>query len=165
MQRVREMTQSDRNWAAELVRDHFASPLMVSRGVCHDTRVLPGLVIEEDGRRLGLLHYHIAGCKCEIVVLVVLRRRQGFGERLLQTLVPVARARSCRCLWLVTTNDNLGAQLFYGALGWRKIAVHRGAVAESRRLKPEIPECAADGTPITDEIEYELALEGGEAME
>ena len=31
---------------------------------------------------------------------------------------------------------------------------------ESRRLKPEIPEFAADGTPIEDEIEFELLLEG-----
>ena len=38
------------------------------------------------------------------------------------------------------------------------MTVYRGAVRESRRLKPEIPECAADGTPIEDEIEFERVL-------
>jgi hypothetical protein len=59
---------------------------------------------------------------------------------------------------LVTTNDNRLAQQFYDALGWQQIAIHRGAVSAARRLKPEIPKCAKDGTPIEDEIEYELAL-------
>ncbi len=31
---------------------------------------------------------------------------------------------------------------------------------EARRLKPEIPEFGEDGTPIEDEIEFELNLEG-----
>jgi len=44
-------------------------------------------------------------------------------------------------------------------LGWRLVTVHRGAVAAARRLKPEIPDCAADGTPIADELEYECRLD------
>jgi len=38
-------------------------------------------------------------------------------------------------------------------------AVHRGAIAESRRLKPEISYCGVGGRPIEDEIEFELLLE------
>jgi hypothetical protein len=63
-------------------------------------------------------------------------------------------------LWLITTNDNRTALSFYRAIGWRQVAVHRGAMRESRRLKPEIPELAPDGTPIEDEIEFELLLDG-----
>jgi hypothetical protein len=40
----------------------------------------------------------------------------------------------------------------------RLAALHRNAVAESRRLKPEIPETGADGIPIRDELELELVL-------
>ena len=41
----------------------------------------------------------------------------------------------------------------------RLAAVHRGAIAESRKLKPEISLFGVGGRPIEDEIEFELALE------
>ncbi len=157
---VRALTESDRPWATDLVRQHFGSPVVVSRGICHDARSLPGLVLEEKAERLGLVQYHIAAGRCEVVVLIAVRERQGFGRRMLIELASLARDSGCRCLWLVTTNDNRAAQQFYQAIGWRQVAIHRGAVAEARRLKPEIPECADDGTPIVDEIEYEFALDG-----
>jgi hypothetical protein len=37
-------------------------------------------------------------------------------------------------------------------------AVHRGAIAESRKLKPEISLVGVGGRPIEDEIEFELLL-------
>jgi hypothetical protein len=67
-------------------------------------------------------------------------------------------AAGCRRLWLITTNANHDGLAFYRAVGWSQVAVHRGAVGEARRLKPEIPLHAADGTPIEDEIEFELVL-------
>lgn len=60
--------------------------------------------------------------------------------------------------WLVTTDNNLGAIAFYHAIGWRRVAVHAGAVAEARKLKPEIPEQDEHGRPIRDAIEFELQL-------
>jgi ribosomal protein S18 acetylase RimI-like enzyme len=59
---------------------------------------------------------------------------------------------------LVTTNDNLPAIAFYRKLGWRQVAIHRGAIADARRLKPEIPEFGANGLPKEDEIEFDLTL-------
>jgi hypothetical protein len=38
-------------------------------------------------------------------------------------------------------------------------AVHRGAISESRKLKPEIPRFGVGGRPIDDEIEFEWLLE------
>ena len=38
------------------------------------------------------------------------------------------------------------------------VAVHRNAIEESRKLKPEIPLTGIDGLPIRDEIELELLL-------
>jgi hypothetical protein len=43
--------------------------------------------------------------------------------------------------------------------GWRQCAVHRGAVAEARRLKPQIPVNGHDGVPIEDEIEFERLID------
>jgi hypothetical protein len=38
------------------------------------------------------------------------------------------------------------------------VAIHRNAIAESRKLKPEIPAIGIDGIPITDEVEMELRI-------
>ncbi|MEO8353547.1 MAG: GNAT family N-acetyltransferase [Chthoniobacteraceae bacterium] len=155
---IRSITTLDRDWAAELVAEHFGTPEIISRGVRHDTRLLPGLIVEVETEKIGLVHYHILETRCEVVALIVTRPRQGYGRCLLEELASFARAKGCHCLWLITTNDNRFAQRFYENLGWRRVAVHRGAVAAARLLKPEISLCAADGTPIEDEIEYEHEL-------
>jgi GNAT superfamily N-acetyltransferase len=157
---ARELTRDDRSWAARLVARQNASSRVASRGVLHDTLTLPGLIAERQGVPVGLLHYHVVGEQLEVVVLISVRRRHGVGRLLLRAAESVARSHGCRRLWLITTNDNRVAISFYRAVGWRLVTVHRGAVRESRRLKPEIPECAADGTPIEDEIEFELLLGG-----
>jgi GNAT superfamily N-acetyltransferase len=156
---VRELTTRDRPWAEQLVSRYFASSQVVSRGVLHECHSLPGLIAESDGAPAGLLQYHVVGRQFEVVVLIADRPRRGVGRLLLRAAAPIARANGCNRLWLVTTNDNRTALSFYRAIGWRQAAVHRGAISESRRLKPEIPEFSADGTPIEDEIEFELILE------
>ena len=156
---VRTLAESDRDWAAALVVQYFGSPVIVTRGICHDARTLPGLVVQDEGMRLGLLQYCIVGVRCEVVVLIALRQRQGLGRQMLRELSSVARAQGCRCLWLVTTNDNRPARRFYAALGWHEVAVHRGTVTAARKLKPEIPEYGTNGVPIVDEIEFELRLD------
>jgi ribosomal protein S18 acetylase RimI-like enzyme len=157
---VRELGRDDRDWAGRLVSTHNASSRIVSRSVLHDSLTLPGLIAESDGVPVGLLQYHVVGKQFEVVVLIAARRRQGIGRFLLRAAEALASSHGCRRIWLVTTNENRAALSFYPAVGWRQVAVHRGAVHESRRLKPEIPELASDGTPIEDEIEFELILEG-----
>jgi hypothetical protein len=48
------------------------------------------------------------------------------------------------------------AARLYERLGFHVAEIRPGAVAVSRAIKPTIPRFADDGTPITDEIEYEL---------
>jgi len=157
---ARELVIDDRAWAERLVSERFASSRIVSRGILHDARNLPGLIAESEGTPVGLLQYQVVGEQFEVVVLIAVRPRQGVGRFLLRAAESIARAHGCRRLWLITTNDNRAAVSFYRAIGWRQAALHRGAVRKSRRLKPEIPELAPDGTPIEDEIEFELLLEG-----
>ena len=57
--------------------------------------------------------------------------------------VGVARSAGCRRVWLMTTNDNLGALRFYQRRGFRLAGLRPGALAASRALKPEIPETGA----------------------
>jgi ribosomal protein S18 acetylase RimI-like enzyme len=150
---VRELRETDRSWAAALVAAHFGSTATMSRGVLHDTDVLPGLVAEEQGERIGLLQYRRAADQLEIVVLIAYRPREGGGRRLLEAATEVARVQTCRRLWLITTNDNRSARALYRAVGWRECAIHRGAVTEARRLKPSISLTGPTGEAIEDEIE------------
>ena len=47
---------------------------------------------------------------------------------------------------------------FYERVGMHLAAVRRGAIAESRKLKPEIGLLGVGGRPIEDELEFELKL-------
>jgi ribosomal protein S18 acetylase RimI-like enzyme len=156
---VRALLDADRPWAAALVARHFGSAAVVSRGVLHDTHVLPGMVAVDQGERIGLLQYRRAADQLEIVVLIACRPRQGVGRRLLAAAKDVARVQACRRLWLITTNDNRPARAFYRATGWRECALHRGAVTQARRLKPSIPLIGRTGEPIEDEIEVECLID------
>lgn len=78
--------------------------------------------------------------------------------RLLASARERARDLQCRRLWLITTNDNEPAIAFYKRWGMHLAAVHHGAIAQSRKLKPEISLVGVDGCPIKDEIEFEFLL-------
>jgi ribosomal protein S18 acetylase RimI-like enzyme len=159
---IRELTVSDIPWVESLEAEHFGSPRVVSRGVLqHDARDSPGLIAKVDSRLAGILQYHTEGSQWEVLVLISLIRGQGIGRKLLEAAQDKARQDGCEILWLITTNNNRGAQEFYRAIGWRQAGVHRGAVGEARKSKPEIPELDAQGTPIEDEIECGLRISGG----
>lgn len=157
--KMRSLVAIDQPWAAAWIGAHFGSTRIVSRGVLHDAQHLPGLVALEEGVPVGLLLYQIVQKDCEVVVLIALEPRRGVGTALLKAARQVARQAACRRLWLVTTNDNQGAQAFYQAQGLRQVVVHHGAIAQARVLKPEIPLLGENGIPIEDEIEYELMLD------
>ena len=154
--KIRGIHPADRSWIEQVISKHFVTPQLVSRGVAHDSKSLPGLVAELDGTRAGLLLYRIHKNQCEVVAVVSVVQRRGIGRALLDAIQSIAREAACKRLWLITTNDNRDAIGFYEALGWRKVAVHRGGVNKSRQLKPEIPKYGSDGTPIEDEIEFEF---------
>jgi N-acetylglutamate synthase-like GNAT family acetyltransferase len=107
---------------------------------------------------VGLVTYSIEGEACEIVSLDSLAENQGIGTALVQAVGTAARQAGCRRLWLITTNDNTPALRWYQKRGFRLAALHRGAVDQSRRVKPEIPLTGLDGIPIHDELELEILL-------
>jgi len=153
--KIRELLSTDIPWVESVLTRHFGSPEVVSRGVLHDSRVLPGFVAEVGPRPVGLLQYRMVDDQCEVVILISLLPRQGIGRKLLKTMESVARQAGCARLWLITTNNNRNAIEFYRAVGWRQVAVHKGAVRESRKLKPQIPLYDEEGLAIEDEIEFE----------
>lgn len=145
-------------WARQLLEDNWASCSVVSRGRVHRADHLPGFVAAINGDPLGLLTYHVSGRECEIVTLNSLREGVGIGTLLVDAAHAAARQAGCKRLWLITTNDNLAAVRFYQKRGFELAAVHRRAVEESRKLKPEIPKTGRNGIPIQDEIELEMRL-------
>jgi len=50
----------------------------------------------------------------------------------------------------------------YQQRGFVLAAIHRNALEQSRKLKPEIPLVGSDGISLRDEIELEMMLDGEE---
>jgi GNAT superfamily N-acetyltransferase len=155
---VREPRDDEREQIIAILVERWGAPIVVSRGVRHDMRDLPTLVADEDGEIAGVLTYNPGGREAEVVSIDALRQNRGVGTALLDAVVDVALANGWRRLWLITTNDNTTALRFYQRRGWDLVAVHRDAVDESRRLKPEIPQTGDDDIPIKHELELELVL-------
>jgi len=84
--KVRPLQESDREWAAGLLRDRWGSKLIATRGRVHQADRLPALLAERKGERLGLLTYTIVSEACEIVSLESLVEGQGVASALLQAV-------------------------------------------------------------------------------
>jgi len=131
---------------------------VVTRGNLLYPEKLDGFVVVEKNKRVGLLTYRILDGECEVVTLDSLVEGQGVGSSLLNAARDLAVSNRCRRLWLITTNDNLHALGFYQKWGLQIAALHRNALEESRKLKPEIPMIGKNGIPLRDEIELEILL-------
>lgn len=157
---VRPIVDADRPWLAGRVVQLWGAEIVVSRGMVHRPAELPGFVAELGGTLAGIATYRIAGAECEVVTLDAIVANAGVGTLLLEAVRGAGRTAGCERLWLVTTNDNTPALRFYQRRGWKLAALYRGAVADARRLKPEIPETGLDGIPIRDEILLDFAMHG-----
>jgi ribosomal protein S18 acetylase RimI-like enzyme len=155
---VRRTTSDDAAWIADQLRARWGSVEVVSRGRLSRPSDLPGFVAMLDGRRVGLATYRMDPDECELVTLDALEPGHGVGSALVDAVADAAGAAGCRRMWLITTNDNTPALRFYQRNGLQLAALHRDAVEESRRLKPQISLTGIDGIPIRDELELELLL-------
>ncbi|HEY2603892.1 MAG TPA: GNAT family N-acetyltransferase [Thermoleophilaceae bacterium] len=155
---VRELRPDERPWLAERLREAWGSPVVVSRGRAHDASKLPALVCEEGGAAVGIATFEVSGDELELVTIEAFDQGRGAGSLLLAAAVEESRARGCRRLWLITTNDNLRALRFYQRRGLRLAALHVGAADEARRIKPSIPLVGHHQIPIRDELELDLEL-------
>ena len=118
---IRPIRDDERGELARLVRTHWGSPIIASRGIPHDASVLPCLVAMDGERWLGVAVYTLEGGECELVLLEAFERKAGIGTALLEAMAGIARRSNSRRLWLVTTNDNLDALRFYQRRGMRLV--------------------------------------------
>jgi ribosomal protein S18 acetylase RimI-like enzyme len=158
MRALRRLTPEDLPRLRQFWIEHWGSEEMISRGNVFRPEQLEGFVIEEGDDWMGLLTFFIKDGECEVTSLDSLREGQGIGSMLIDKAIEEARARDCKRLFLITTNDNLRALGFYQKRGFEIVTVYRGAVNESRRIKPSIPLVGYNNIPQRDEIELEILL-------
>jgi RimJ/RimL family protein N-acetyltransferase len=155
---IRPINSEDRAWTTALIKEWWEGPKIVTRDKVHYPDKYPGFIAIKDNKPVGLVTYNIAGKKCEVVTMNSLVENIGIGSALLDAVKDAAKKEGCKRLWLITSNDNTRALRFYQKYGLRLVAVHRNAIEELRRLKPDIPLTGNDGIPIRDEIELEMIL-------
>ncbi len=138
------------------MREYWGDELIIDRDRLLYPAENSAFIAESEGEVVGVVTYAIHGDGCEVITLNSLRRKQGVGGALIDAVIAEAKARNCRRVWLLTTNDNLNALQFYQKLGLRLVALYPNAVDKARKRKPEIPEIGQNGIPLRDEIELEL---------
>jgi ribosomal protein S18 acetylase RimI-like enzyme len=157
--RVRAIGEPDRVWLTGFMTERWGTPAVVAGGRTYRLDELPGLVAERAGAEVvGVVTWTIDGDACEIVSIDAVVEGEGVGTALLESACEAAAGAGCTRVHLVTTNDNLRALAFYQRRGFALRELRAGAVAEARRLKPEIPLVAGNGIPIRDELVLERPL-------
>ena len=152
---LRRLTQEDLPRLRQFWIEHWGGEELIARGNMYRPEQLEGFIVEDGAEWLGLLTFLVRDEECEVTSLDSLREGQGIGSKLMEQAIEEARARGCRRLFLITTNDNLNALGFYQKRGFEIAAIHRGAVNESRKIKPGIPLVGYNNIPLRDEIELE----------
>jgi ribosomal protein S18 acetylase RimI-like enzyme len=156
---LRQLTTADKPVVTPLlVREWGAVEVVaLSLGGTVDASTLPGWLAEADGEVVGLLTYRVRDEAAHLVTINAFAGG-GVGNALLKALVEHCRANRIHRIHVTTTNDNTRALRFYQRAGFQLTALRVGAVIESRRIKPEIPERGLDDIPIRDEIELTMEL-------
>ena len=153
MQRVLDLSRLRQIW-----RKNWGDDFIVIRGVVYRPEDLEGFIAYNGPECVGEITYRLCEEDCEIVTLDSECEGQGLGTRLIDAVVEEARKQNCRRVFLITTNDNLNALGFYQKRGFELVKINRGAINESRKLKPSIPLIGMNKIPMRDEIELEILL-------
>jgi ribosomal protein S18 acetylase RimI-like enzyme len=156
---IRKINSSDREWVKNLFISNWGGDFIVSRGKIHKPDNLEGFIAQESNDKVGLVTINTENNEMEIVTIDSLSPGRGIGALLLKEVIKMAKERKVKRIWLITTNDNLNALKFYQKNNFHLVRVYPRAIAESRKIKPQIPEIGEDGIPIRDEIELEYLYE------
>ena len=155
---IRRLTHDDLPRLRQFWIEHWGGEEMITRGKVYRPEQLEGFVVEDDSEWVGLLTFFIQDGECEVTSLDSLREGQGIGSKLIDQAIEEARTRNCKRFFLITTNDNLNALGFYQRRGFEIANIYRGAIHESRKIKPSIPLIGYNNIPLRDEIELEIIL-------
>lgn len=152
---IRRLTPEDLPLLREFWIQHWGADFMIVHGDTIRYDEVEGFVF---GEWKGLLTFQVRGEGCEVTSLDSLEEGKGIGTALMNEVIREAKKPGCHRLFLSTTNDNLNALRFYQKFGFELCALRRGAIAETRKLKPSIPLIGMNGIPLRDELELEMNL-------
>lgn len=155
---IRPITLADQARVRKFWTERWGDEIIVAHGVVYHVDTMEGFLAFDGAEIVGLITLTHSGDGCEIVSIDSIHEEKGIGTSLLHAVINAAREKGCKRLFLITTNDNLPALGFFQKRGFELSALHRGAVNESRKIKPNIPLAGHDGIPIRDELELEMNL-------
>lgn len=155
---IRRLTIEDLPHLRQFWIEYWGADFMVVHGDILRPEQLEGFVVEDGNEWIGLLTFMITNHELEVTSLDSLREGQGIGTKLMNEVVEEARRRNCKRAFLITTNDNLNALGFYQRRGFELVKINRGAINESRKIKPSISLIGMNNIPLRDEIELEMIL-------
>jgi ribosomal protein S18 acetylase RimI-like enzyme len=156
---IRQLTQADLPRLRKIWKENWGDEFVVAHGVIYYPDTLAGFLAFDGSECVGEITFTCSDGDCEIVSLDSVREGQGLGTKLIRAVVAEARQQGCRRIFLITTNDNLNALGFYQKRGFELVKINRGAVNESRKIKPTIPLVGYNNIPLRDEIELEMSLQ------
>jgi len=155
---TRRLIAEDVSRLRQFWSEQWDGEFVVAHGTIRHPENVAGFVFEKDNEWIGLVTFVITQDECEITSFDSLCEGQGIGTKLMDAVAGEAQKQNCRRIFLITTNDNMHALRFYQKRGFELVALYRGAVNESRRIKPSIPLTGYDDIPIRDEIELEMKI-------
>ncbi len=156
---ITTLSATDRTWCRERTELLFGGVNVVSKGEVHVPAELPGFIAMEGSERVGVVTFKIDGEDCELVTVDALCQWCGIGTALLEAVESAARTAGCRRVWLITTNDNVDALRFFQRRGFRICEVRVGGIAQTRLIKPELPDTGFYDIELRDEIDMEKMLD------
>ena len=84
---IREKNEADNIWIDEELKSNWGSAVIISRRKKYESKVLDGIIAENNEQKLGICLYRIERNECEIVLFESLIERKGIGIALLNKLL------------------------------------------------------------------------------
>jgi ribosomal protein S18 acetylase RimI-like enzyme len=150
-----DIDNSHRETVRQLLSNSWGSDFMVTKGEIHCYKELDGYLAIENDKIVGILTFRKFNDEIEIISLDSFKENTGVGTALLNKITDFAIQNSVKRLWLITTNDNLDALRFYQKRNWSITALHKDAIAKSRKIKPTISMTGFYDIPLRHELELE----------
>ena len=152
---IRRLTQNDLPRLRDFWTQQWGSDFMVAHNEIIRYDQVDGFIYDDWA---GVITFMIRGEECEVTSLDSLREGKGIGTVLINEVLQEAKDKKCHRFFLITTNDNLHALGFYQRRGFELVTIRRGALNESRKIKPSIPLIGMNNIPLRDEIELEIII-------
>jgi ribosomal protein S18 acetylase RimI-like enzyme len=150
---VRQAAPENRNDIERFLIERWKSVNIAYNGGIYGMSHAPAFVAYAESQLVGLITLRQRPDALQMMTIDALAPGQGIGTALIAAAENYAREKGERRILVSTTNNNARGIAFYEKRGFRVHEVRPGAVAASRKLKPQIPEFDEQGLAITDEID------------